>query len=165
VVTFAFDVPAERDALKGLRTALAQALLILGMAGVLAGAWAVGTRRSVAVAAPSGPAPVGDVAVLREAMAANQVVMVDARPGPFFQQGHLAGALNVGRLTFDADFQRNQSALQDPSKAVVVYCTGPECREAELVADLLKARGVARVRVWSGGIEAWTKAGLPLEKP
>jgi rhodanese-related sulfurtransferase len=76
-----------------------------------------------------------------------------------FRLGHLPGARNMdffgGRFDVDA-------AALPKDQPVLLYCrTGRRSAEA---AETLEKAGVTTILHMSQGIEAWQKAGLPLEK-
>ncbi|TAN43046.1 MAG: rhodanese-like domain-containing protein [Nitrospirae bacterium] len=49
-------------------------------------------------------------------------IMVDSRPAPRFNEGHIPGAINI----YDADFDKNIEKLpKEKDKVIVFYCAGP----------------------------------------
>jgi rhodanese-related sulfurtransferase len=50
----------------------------------------------------------------------------------------------------------------DRSKEVITYCAGPRCTASRKAAEFLEKEGF-HVLAYEGGIEEWTKAGLPME--
>lgn len=54
-------------------------------------------------------------------------------------------------------------ALPDDT-TIVVYCEGGGCDSSEQVYETLKSFDFSRVRLFAGGWELWTRAGLPVEK-
>jgi rhodanese-related sulfurtransferase len=89
--------------------------------------------------------------------------VLDARAEGFFTQGHIPGARNVpaaeavGSLPSDL-----LGAARD--RTLVVYCEGGDCQSSLALARRLHDEGFRDIRVFGGGWEAWTKAGLPEEK-
>ena len=59
----------------------------------------------------------------------------------------------AGRINLDAD----------PKQMIVVYCTSPEERTSERVANILRQHGLSNVRILKGGLGGWTNARLPVE--
>jgi rhodanese-related sulfurtransferase len=53
-------------------------------------------------------------------------------------------------------------ALLDPDDDIVVYGTSEFCPSGRWAHRVLTGRGYRRVRVFHGGLDAWTAAGLPL---
>jgi rhodanese-related sulfurtransferase len=92
-------------------------------------------------------------------------VILDARAAPFYQQGHVPGALNLSRDDFAADYRRLEPTLDtDRDKPVVVYCSGGDCHDSRMVASALLSLGFSQVRVFTDGWTGWTQAGLPVAK-
>ena len=87
------------------------------------------------------------------------LLILDVRTPDEFRLGHLPGARNMdffgGRFDVDA-------AALPKDQPVLLYCrTGRRSAEA---AETLEKAGVTTILHMSQGIEAWQKAGLPLEK-
>jgi mannose-6-phosphate isomerase-like protein (cupin superfamily) len=99
---------------------------------------------------------------LRSAMDAGSVTVVDALPPAPFGKRHLPGALNV--VAEDPD-ERVRAALPDPAAAIVTYSTDDDCTRGPELAERLRELGYSDVRTYSGGIEDWVAAGLPVERP
>jgi len=90
-------------------------------------------------------------------------LFVDARPFEEFRAGHIAGAKNVPFATVD---ERALAALMTaigPDRELVVYCSSGDCLSSLGLARLLTGRGLKEIRVFPGGWEEWTAAGLPGE--
>lgn len=98
---------------------------------------------------------------------AQGAVLVDIRePSEHAQTGVIPGSVSAprGMLEFWADptspYHRPEF---DPSRRVILHCAAGG--RSALAADTLKQMGYANVAHLEGGIEAWTKAGQPVEKP
>jgi rhodanese-related sulfurtransferase len=99
----------------------------------------------------------------QRAVADRRTVVLDARPFPFFKEGHVPGALNLSRENFARDYRRLQAALRDAKeRPIVVYCSGGSCHDSKLVAGALLSLGFANVKVFTGGWEVWKDARLPI---
>ncbi|MBI1367119.1 MAG: hypothetical protein GC162_00545 [Planctomycetes bacterium] len=85
------------------------------------------------------------------------MVVLDAR-GPSDQW--IPGAIP---LAYDAKEPAIRRLLTDPNQLVVTYCGGPECPMSLMLADHLAELGHPNVIRFTGGINAWTQAGLPLQ--
>ena len=94
---------------------------------------------------------------LRVRMTQGNVVVLDVRPEPEYESGHIRGAISVPV----ADLERRLSRLSK-RKAVVAYCRGPYCVFADEAVRLLQARGY-RARRLDVGFPEWRIAGLPTE--
>jgi rhodanese-related sulfurtransferase len=86
--------------------------------------------------------------------------VLDARAAAFFERGHLPGARNVPPGADIPDDLR----LAARDRTVLVYCEGGDCQSSLALAKRIHDQGFTDIRVFSGGWEAWTGAGLPEEK-
>lgn len=95
-------------------------------------------------------------------------LVIDVRESAEFAELHVAGATCIprGLLELRAD---PVSPSADPSLAgkhsarILVYCTkGPGARSL-LAGETLVTMGFKRVETLSGGLVAWSEAGLPVE--
>jgi rhodanese-related sulfurtransferase len=84
------------------------------------------------------------------------MVLLDAR-GPSDQW--IAGAVP---LAHDADEKAIRRVVGKPNRLIVTYCGGPECPMSLMLANNLTEHGYTNVIRFTGGIEAWTNAGLEL---
>lgn len=101
----------------------------------------------------------------RNVVGDHQTIILDARAAPFYQQGHIPGALNLSRDDFAADYRRLRPTLDaSKDKSIVIYCSGGDCHDSRMVASALLSLGFSEVRVFTGGWSGWTEAGLPVEK-
>lgn len=84
-------------------------------------------------------------------------VVVDVRPSPEYQAGHIAGAISV-------PIDELPLRLQDlpPDADVVAYCRGPYCVYADEAVRMLRDRGQRAARLEDGYPE-WARAQLPVE--
>lgn len=99
---------------------------------------------------------------LREMLQSGRMVL-DARARSAYESGHIPGALlcdyyDMGRCLDEV------LPLLNPYEEIGLYCTGPLCDDAEMLARELYELGYRRLSVFSGGIEAWENEGLPLEE-
>lgn len=99
---------------------------------------------------------------LRAAIDDARVTVVDALPPAPFGQRHLPGAINL--VTENTD-EQVRGALPDPAAAIVTYSTDERCTRGPELAARLRELGYRDVRTYEGGIEDWTAAGLPIERP
>ena len=98
--------------------------------------------------------------------AADACVLIDVREPAEFDTGHIPGAINIPRgvLEFQVEAHPAVANVRDPelaqkSQPLLVYClTGGR---SALSALNLQRMGFTQVRSLSGGIKAWTDAGLP----
>jgi ArsR family transcriptional regulator len=84
------------------------------------------------------------------------VTVVDVRPEDEFNNGHIAGAINMPL----AQLKRKARALPK-NREIVAYCRGPWCVLAFEAVAVLRRQGRAARRL-DGGLPEWRLAGLPL---
>ncbi len=88
-----------------------------------------------------------------------KVVVLDVRTPDEFKAGHIAGATNINFRA--SDFEQRLSEL-DTNKSYLVHCaSGGRSTQALPVFKKLHFSSVTHL---DGGIKAWEKAGLPLDK-
>ena len=87
-------------------------------------------------------------------------VLVDALSPMSFAAAHLPGAINLTPGWVD---ERARRRIPDWDTEVVVYCQGEDCDSSVKVAHRLLELGYRNVRHYSGGVDDWRDAGLPLE--
>ena len=111
------------------------------------------------------PAATVGLPEFRSEVETKNALILDARPSVFFEQGHVPGALNLARDNFARDYRHLAPVLQPATdKPTIVYCSGGDCHDSRLVANALLSLGFSNVRVFRGGWEEWSKAGLPVSK-
>ena len=89
-----------------------------------------------------------------------KLVLIEALPAKYFQQGHLPGAINIPH---DAPAATFTQALPDIGAEIVVYCASETCRNSSIAADRLVALGCRNVREYHEGKAGWIDAGFPVE--
>jgi rhodanese-related sulfurtransferase len=120
---------------------------------------------TLVTASPFKIAPAATVGLqeFHSAVESKSALILDARPSVFFEQGHVAGALNLARDAFARDYRQLAPVLKSATdKPVIVYCAGGDCHDSRLVANALMSLGFSNVRVFTGGWEEWSKARLPV---
>ena len=87
-----------------------------------------------------------------------QAVLLDVRSREGYAAGHLPGAVHI-------PFEELPVRLKElpKGKDVIVYCWDVTCILSTKAAYVLAARGF-RAKELLGGIDAWQKAGFPIEK-
>lgn len=86
-------------------------------------------------------------------------VVLDIRDGAAFAAGHLPQARHVA---FDDLAGKAPQVAKNKSTPVLLVCqTGQRSAKAEAV---LKEAGYAEVYTLDGGLDAWSKAGMPVVK-
>ena len=87
---------------------------------------------------------------------AGDLVVLDVRPSPEFEAGHIPGARSV-----PAEELRQYLRALPKDADVVAYCRGPYCVYADDAVRLLRRRGY-RARRLEDGFPEWKRAGLPV---
>jgi rhodanese-related sulfurtransferase len=94
---------------------------------------------------------------LSERLARGDVVVLDVRPGPEYDAGHIPGAVSAPLESLDA-----VAATLPERREIVAYCRGPYCVYADDAVRLLRQRGLQARRL-DVGLPEWRRAGLPVE--
>lgn len=90
-------------------------------------------------------------------------IFLDAREEEEYDDGHIAGALNLPFEFWD-DYWASVEPELDPNKEIVVYCGGLDCELSLFEARELKGMGYEKAYTFFGGWQKWLDAGLPIEK-
>ena len=85
-----------------------------------------------------------------------EVTVVDVRPVPEYEAGHVDGARSIPV----SDLERRLDALPRDAE-LVAYCRGPYCVFADDAVRLLRRRGFEARRL-EDGFPEWKRAGLPM---
>jgi rhodanese-related sulfurtransferase/DNA-binding MarR family transcriptional regulator len=95
-------------------------------------------------------------AELKRRLGRRDVVVLDVRPIPEYEAGHIAGAVS-------APIDDLPHKLRDlpPDADLVAYCRGPYCVYADQAVRTLRRRGRRAARLEDGYPE-WARAGLPV---
>jgi glyoxylase-like metal-dependent hydrolase (beta-lactamase superfamily II) len=90
---------------------------------------------------------------------APDLVLLDVRERDAFEAGHLAGARHIPRGQLEL---RVDKELPDPTVRILAYCQYGKI--STLTAATLRTMGYTRAVALDGGMEAWVRAGYPIEK-
>ena len=95
--------------------------------------------------------------------AAAGALFVDARSKEEYEEGHIAGAIN---LPFDDVFKDPALAksVRAGTRPVITYCGGGECDLSRNLAFSLIDAGLRKVLVYTGGMPAWKAAGASVNE-
>jgi rhodanese-related sulfurtransferase len=86
-------------------------------------------------------------------------VLVDVREESEWAQGHLPGAIHLGKGIIERDVEQR---VPDNGAKIILYCGGGF--RSALAADNLQKMGYKNVESMDGGWKGWTGAGLPTQK-
>jgi rhodanese-related sulfurtransferase len=92
-----------------------------------------------------------------------KVVFVDARDPFSFEEGHIAGAVNIYPDEVTLQVAKLKQMVSEGS-IVITYCDGPQCPLSKETAQGLQLQGVPMVKVLVNGWSLWLNAGYPVEK-
>ena len=97
--------------------------------------------------------------VKRRMEAGEKFVLVDVREDGEWAQGHLPGAIHLGKGVIERDIEQR---IPDTSAKVILYCGGGF--RSALAADNLQKMGYSNVESMDGGWKGWRDAGYPTQK-
>jgi rhodanese-related sulfurtransferase len=97
--------------------------------------------------------------VQRRRDAGERFLLVDVREDNEWANGHLPGAVHMGRGIIERDIE---TAVPDTGTKMILYCGGGF--RSALVADNLQKMGYNNVESMDGGWRGWLSAGLPTTK-
>ncbi|MDZ7689634.1 MAG: metalloregulator ArsR/SmtB family transcription factor [Balneolaceae bacterium] len=95
---------------------------------------------------------------LAKKMQQEEVTIIDVRPKQEFNEGHIAGALNI-----PVDQLSNRLKDLPEDKEIVAYCRGPFCVFADDAVELLREKGFNAKRL-DEGFPEWMLDELPVER-
>ena len=111
----------------------------------------------------TGGLPAVSLKQAKEAHANGDALFVDARDPAFYEEEHIPGAVSLPVRDFDLVFPKLQKQLLAAPR-VITYCDGASCEmSVELMEKLLFA-GLEYIEIFTGGIQQWKAAGLPVVK-
>ena len=85
--------------------------------------------------------------------------LVDTREDNEWANGHLPGAIHMGRGIIERDIE---ARVPDTGAKLILYCGGGF--RSALVAENLQKMGYSNVESMDGGWKGWLQAGLPTAK-
>ena len=97
---------------------------------------------------------------VREAVA-DRVTIVEALPAPYFEDGHLPGAVNLPHDSDEAP--RSPPCSPSPTGPSSSTARTGRARTRAILGRRLDQLGYADVRVYEAGKQDWLEAGLPVE--
>lgn len=102
-----------------------------------------------------------DLEGLEEAVAGG-AILIDARTKPEYEEGHIPGAILIDYYEMGR-YLKDLLPILDPAQRTIVYCYGPDCEDAELLARELYMLGFTDLHVFKGGFEEWVDSGRDIE--
>jgi CRP-like cAMP-binding protein len=102
-----------------------------------------------------------DPSAVFEKQKKGEILIVDAMPANFYEQEHIAGAVNVPLSIFDFMYDMKLGKT-DKAKEIVVYGRTISKQYDEEVASKLVVRGFQNVSILNDGLSAWKKNQYPV---
>ncbi len=103
---------------------------------------------------------------VREALASGKeknILIVDARSGRAFAEGHIPGAVNIS-IASVSERELTRDKRIEAYKVLAVYGDDPGSPAAQAMTKRFMILGYDDVRMFMDGLAAWKRAGLPVEK-
>lgn len=101
------------------------------------------------------------VPVVESILEKDSALLMDARPRTKFIGETIPGSLYMN----DTELEKLSARLPaDKNTPIVTFCGGYACHKSHIVAEALLAKGYTDVRVFSGGLPEWKKAGMRTTK-
>jgi rhodanese-related sulfurtransferase len=97
--------------------------------------------------------------VKRRMEAGEKFVFVDVREESEWANGHLPGAIHLGKGVIERDIEHH---LPETATKLILYCGGGF--RSVLVADNLQKMGYSNVESMDGGWRGWLHAGYSTQK-
>lgn len=97
--------------------------------------------------------------VKRRMDAGEKFVLIDVREESEWKNGHLPGAIHLGKGVIERDVERT---IPDAGAKLILYCGGGF--RSALAGDNLQKMGYTNVESMDGGWKGWVDAGLPTQK-
>jgi rhodanese-related sulfurtransferase len=94
---------------------------------------------------------------------AGSAIFIDTREEEEYDEGHIAGAINLPFEFWDDYWEYVEPEL-DPEMEIIAYCGGFDCELSLFAARELKNLGYEKSYTFFGGWPQWVEAGLPAEE-
>jgi rhodanese-related sulfurtransferase len=88
-----------------------------------------------------------------------KLILVDTREDSEWANGHIPGAIHLGRGVIERDIEK---VIPDVNAPIVLYCGGGF--RSALAAENLQKMGYRNVISMDGGWRGWTEAGFPVTR-
>lgn len=110
----------------------------------------------------TGGLPAISVKQAKEAYESGEALFVDARDPDFYKLGHIPGAVSLPVRNFDLVFPNIRERLLAVPR-IITYCDAPNCETSVELSEKLLFAGLARVEIFTGGIQQWKAERQPVE--
>lgn len=110
----------------------------------------------------TGGLPVISVKQAKKAYESGEALFVDARDPDFYKLGHIPGAVSLPVRNFDLVFPNIRERLLAAPR-IITYCDTANCETSVELSEKLLFAGLARVEIFTGGIQQWKAERQPVE--
>ena len=104
---------------------------------------------------------------VRRILADGSAILLDTRKRAEYVAGHIAGAKNVAPPAGAPESAYIKAVEElvgsDKSKALVLYCNGPNCQASKQLSEQLLGAGFTNVRRYQLGLPMWRTMSGPVE--
>jgi rhodanese-related sulfurtransferase len=107
------------------------------------------------------PLPLGLMQV-KELYDRKEIIIVDAREGKSYAEGHISGAISLPLADIDQQLSGFTKGVP-PGAMIVVYCNGFDCHDSMTLGKRLLQGGFQQVYIFEGGYPEWRDAGYPVQ--
>jgi|GEM_PF-1959375 len=98
-------------------------------------------------------------------IASGRALLVDARPKPSYDAGHIPGAVSLP-IESNEEAYAAFTRTHGTNASLVIYCSGQSCSRSKALADrLIQQYGYRSVQYMSGGYVEWQQSELATPKP
>ncbi|HLO41488.1 MAG TPA: rhodanese-like domain-containing protein [Phycisphaerales bacterium] len=91
------------------------------------------------------------------------VIFIDARIDTEYAVDRVSGAIHLTSAMFSGSEPPQALAILDPSRPVVIYCTGGDCDASHAVGIRLQQSGFEKIHIMVDGLPGWKNAGYPVD--
>ena len=115
-----------------------------------------GAPEASAPTPPPADVPFIDPAQTKQLVDGGGVTLLDVRDADAYLASHIPGALQIPLARVEGEVP-----YLPKEKPIVAYCTCPHDEAAIEAVQILQHAGVRDARVLHGGLQEWTRLGLP----
>ncbi len=102
------------------------------------------------------------LSLAKEKYDSKEAVFIDARPDNFYNQEHMAEAVNLPLPIFDIVYMMEGFSELEMDKEIIIYGRSISAYYDEDVAKKLSVRGHRNIRILKDGWSQWKKSGYPV---
>lgn len=96
-----------------------------------------------------------DFSAVNQAVLNQSALLIDARSAMQYNYGTIGDAINIPHDVTSLDSLIDEWGLT--TQNLIVFCSGPHCEKAEILAKRLQAAGCDSLKIYSGGWDDWVE--------